>query len=105
MGTSTRTIFQPKTDSSIVTLTFDFTSQLAAGETLSTATVTAAVWSGTDASVDIFSGSPAASNGLVTQKIKNGVLGVIYKLLASVTTSAGQTLEMAGYLAIIPDVP
>lgn len=105
MGTSTRTIIPPKTDSSIITLTFDFTSQLAAGETLSTATVTATVYSGTDLVIDIFSGSPAASNGLVTQKVKAGVLGVIYTLLCSVTTSASQTLEQAGYLAIIPDVP
>lgn len=105
MGTGTRAIFDPKTDSSIITLTFDFTSQLGVGETLSTATVTATVYSGTDVSVDIFSGNPAASNGLVTQKIKNGVLGVIYSLLCSVTTSASQTLEQAGYLAIIPDVP
>lgn len=105
MGTSTRTIFQPKTDSSVVTLTFDFTSQLAASETLSTANVTAVVWSGIDGTIDIFSGSPSAGNGLVTQKIKNGVLGVIYRLLCSVATSGGQTLEMSGYLAIIPDVP
>lgn len=105
MGTGTRAIFEPKTDSSIITLTFDFTSQLALSETLSTATVTATVYSGTDVSIDIFSGSPSAGNGLVTQNIKNGVLGVIYSMLCRVTTSASRTLEQTGYLAIIPDVP
>ncbi len=82
---------------------FDFTSRLAAGETLSTATVTATVYSGTDASPSaVISGSASISGAKVTQKITAGTLGVMYLLSCSVTTSAGQTLLLEGILPIVP---
>lgn len=89
---------------------FDFSSLLAIGETISTQVVTATVYSGTDAAPsNIISGSATASSGIVTQLIDttstNGVAGVTYELLAAVTTSAGQTLHLSGYLTITLDLP
>lgn len=106
MGTSTRIIIPPKPVGETITITFDFTSLLAASETLSTATMSIAVYSGTDSNPSaVLSGSASAGNGLVTQKVTAGVEGVIYKLKASVTTSASQTLVLSTYLAIISDLP
>lgn len=84
--------------------TFDFTSRLAASETISTAVTTAAVYSGTDASPSsIISGSATISGQKVTQKIVAGTLGVTYLLTCTITTSLGQTLILAAYLTIIPN--
>lgn len=93
----------------IRTQTFDFTSDLAVSETISTQVVTATTYSGTDASPSsLVSGSASKSGAIVSQLIDasaGGVLGVIYELKCVVTTSAGQTLEQVGYLAIPGDLP
>lgn len=85
--------------------TFDFSNLINPGVTLSGPVVTAAVYSGTDASPSsIISGSASASGAVVTQKITAGTVGVIYELLCTVTTSDGQTLNKSGYLAVVPKV-
>lgn len=102
---SGRAQLDPKLVNETRNYTFDFSSRLAAGETISTQTVTASVYSGVDASPSaIISGSASASGAVVTQKITAGTLGVIYELLCQITTSAGQTLDLAGYLAVIQDL-
>lgn len=83
---------------------FDFISRLAVSETLSTASVAATVYSGTDASPSsVVSGSASISGTKVTQKLTGGVLGVTYLIVCTVTTSAGQTLLLQGFLTITPD--
>ena len=95
----------PKLSGETRTITFDFTSDLAAGETISTETVTASVYSGVDASPSaVISGSASASGVVVSQKVTGGVVGVTYKLLCSITTSAAQTLDKVGLMAVAPDV-
>lgn len=102
---SSRAIFDPKLAGETQTYTFDFTSDLAIGETISTQTVTATTYSGTDASPSsIISGSASASGAVVSQKITAGVLGTMYELLCQITTSAGQTLQQPAFLAIAPDL-
>lgn len=96
--------------SSVVkTYSFDFSDELAVGETIATQVVTATVYSGTDASPSsLISGAASASGAVVSQKITTvgvGVLGTIYELLCSITTSAGQTLKKVGLLAFIPSEP
>lgn len=87
-----------------LSVVFDFISRLAISETISTQVVTAAVYSGTDASPSaIISGAATASGTQVTQSVTAGVLGVMYKLLCTITTSAGQTLSLSALLAIVPD--
>jgi hypothetical protein len=98
-----RSIFDAKISDTPFSAVFSFAIDLAIGETLGTASVTAAVYSGTDASPSaIISGSASISGGEVTQIIENGVEGVVYILVCLVTTSAGETLTRTGYLAIAP---
>jgi hypothetical protein len=100
-----RVVQNPKFVSDTVNYTFDFTSRLAVGETISSATVTSVVYTGVDASPSaIISGSAAISGGLVTQLITAGVAGVIYELRCAAVTSLGQTANLSAYLAVIPDL-
>lgn len=85
---------------------FDFTSELAPSETISSATVTATVYSGTDGSPSaIINGADTTSGPRVTQSITGGVAGVIYYVVCSATTSASQILRRVGYIAVLPNVP
>ena len=94
-----------KVVSSTVTVVFDYTSDLAIGETLSSATTVAKVYSGADASPSaIVSGSTSTSGALATQTITAGVLGVLYELVCTAVSSAGQTLVKPGFLAVVPDL-
>ena len=94
----------PKLVGETVTAQFDFASRLGT-ETISTQVVTAAVYSGTDASPSsIISGSASSSGSIVSQKITAGTEGVVYKLLCTITTSGGQTLLMSAFLAVVPNV-
>ena len=103
---SSRVDFAPKLQGATVKYVFDFSSLLAVGETISTQAVTAAVYSGTDASPSsIVSGSATASGAQVTQAITAGVTGVIYQLTCAITTSASQTLQLIALLPVIPKVP
>lgn len=82
---------------------FDFTSNLGEGETLSSATVTSTVYSGTDASPSsMISGSASVSGGIATQLIIGGVEGVVYEIVCTALTTNGQTLVLPGFLAVIP---
>ena len=102
---TTRATLPSKAAGETVSTVFDFTSRLAVGETISTQVCTAAVWSGVDPSPSaVISGAATASGAKVTQKLAAGVLGVIYYIVCTITTSLGQTLEMAGYLAVVPEV-
>ena len=98
-----RVIFAGKASSETVNETFDFTSRLATAETLSTASVTANTYSGTDASPSaIISGSSTISGKTVTQLVTAGTEGVTYKLICTATTSLGQTLQLFAFLTIVP---
>jgi hypothetical protein len=104
-----RVIFQPKRLGETIVPNpspFNFISQLAQGETISTATVTASVYTGVDANPSaVISGSASISGTVVSQKLTGGVIGVIYEILCAAVTSLGQTIQLAGYLAVIPDLP
>lgn len=101
----TQVTFDPKLQGETVTIQFDFSSRLAVSETISTQAVTSTVYSGTDASPSsMISGSATASGAVVSQKITAGTAGVMYYLLCTITTSAGQTLQMAGFLPVMPNV-
>lgn len=103
MGIDNRVIFPGKYSGATITTTFDFTSQLASGETISTQAVTAVVYSGTDASPSsLISGSATASGAIVSQKVTAGTVGVTYLLTCTITTSASQTLILTGLLVVVP---
>lgn len=93
-----------KVASETVSEIFDFTSRLAVGETISTAAVSATVYSGTDGSpAAIISGSASISGAKVTQKVTGGSVGNVYLLKCQITTSTSQTLALSAFLPILPD--
>jgi len=96
-----RTQFNPKLAASVEPVVFDFISKLASGETISTATVTASVYTGVDAApASLVSGAAAISGTQVSQTLTGGVAGVIYQLNCSITTSLTKTLVLQGFLAV-----
>lgn len=101
-----RIILPSKKTGETITVPFDFASKMnlnGTAETISTQTVTAAVYYGTDASPSsIISGAASASGTIVSQNITAGTAGVIYILLCRITTSLGQTLELSALLAVEP---
>jgi hypothetical protein len=103
---STTTIFPTKLNSASIILSFDMISMLEVGETISGATVDAAVASGIDASPSaVISGSATITGQIVTQLVTGGVIGVTYILSCVITTSLGATKIMRGYLAVIDTNP
>lgn len=102
-----RQVLPPKLQGETIQLTpFDFSSKMASGETISTQSVTATVYSGVDSSPSsIISGAATASGQTVLQKVTAGVTGTTYLLLCTITTSLSQTLQMAAYLTVQSSVP
>jgi hypothetical protein len=82
---------------------FDFTSRLAAGETLTgVPTVTVTVYSGTDPNPSaVKSGAASISGNTVVQKFTGGLAGVIYSVVAACSTSLGQSLQQWAYLVVV----
>ena len=97
-----RTILDAKEADTPSSALFSFALDLSAGETISTASVAATVYSGTDAAPSaIISGAASISGGEVTQIIIDGTEGVVYLLTCTVTTSAADTLVREAYLAVL----
>ena len=98
-----RDIWPPKQAGATKNYPFDFISDLAVGETISGATVTATLWTGTDPTPSgIISGAASISGSVVTQKLTAGLAGNIYAVTCTATTSAGQTLVRSAYLVVGP---
>lgn len=98
---SYRMVFDAKDPAATVSASFDFAASLAVGETISSASTTATVYSGTDATpAAILSGAATPSGGKVVQKLTGGVSGVVYYLFCAAMTSTGQVLVRDGYLAV-----
>ena len=93
--------FSPKTPTEEVALSVNFAELLASVETISTASVAISVHAGTDAAAaSMVSGSAIISGAEVTQMIIDGLDGVYYKLVYTITTSAGQTLQETATLSV-----
>lgn len=104
MPSGGRIILPSKKSGETVTVNFDFASKMnltSTTETISTQSVTASVYSGTDATPSaIISGAASASGTVVSQNITAGTAGVIYILLCNITTNLGQTLQISALLAV-----
>jgi hypothetical protein len=84
------------------TFTFDFSSMLGMGETILTATWTMQALNGLDqAPSSRLAGSPQISGNAVLQSIGTCVAGEQYRILATVTTSAAQTLTLYAHCQCI----
>lgn len=99
-----RVILQSKRAGETRVYSFDAVSQLQSGQTVSSAVVTAAVYSGVDATPSaIISGSATVANGrVVSQKITAGLAGVLYTITCTLTLSDSTIIIMSGILAVLP---
>ena len=80
---------------------FDFSQVIGATETLSTATSSVIVMSGTDPTPSsILVGSPAITQAKVNQRISGGISDVTYRIVVTVTTSLGNTFTAVGDLPV-----
>ena len=98
-----RILIPPKAVTEVRTSPVDFSPFCTAGQLLSTVTVAVSVYSGTDATPPTFT---ATVSGQVVNVLETGgLLGVIYMVKISAVTSGSNTLVVAYYLALIPDLP
>lgn len=96
-------ILNPKLPDEDRKIEVDFSNDLAAGTTISTASVSATVYSGVDASPQsIVSGASTISGTRVTQKIIDGTAGTTYLLTYNITTSDSQVIQKQAFLTISP---
>lgn len=80
---------------------FDFASMIVAGETISSAQTFCTVYSGVDSNPQIVvNGAATISGTQVTQSFTGGVEGTLYWVRCQVVTSASQTLNLQGVLAV-----
>lgn len=87
-------------------VTFNFLSSMDSAETISTQVVAASVYSGVDANpAALISGAATHSGKIVSQFLTGGVVGCVYQLLCTITTSLGKTLQQSCYLAVVPALP
>lgn len=96
----------PKYAQDIVPVLFDFSDYLAIGVTIVSAVVTATTESGIDLTPNaIINGAPMLNilqTAHVIQWVKDGLPGVLYKLLCDINTSDGQVLSLPCLIKIIP---
>ena len=85
-----------------IPVVFPFAGKLQFGETLSAATMSVTLMSGTDANPSaMLSGSPTVSSPNVTQSITGGIAGNVYVVICACTTSASHTYSMECRVAVI----
>lgn len=102
----TFTVTPSKITTEVVSVPFDFSSQLTNGETITSQAVTVSVFQGEDANPSaLLSGSASVSGTVVSQLITGGVAGVVYLLDCGISTSLSQELIMQTYLAVTTSNP
>ena len=82
---------------------FDFSTEAAAGVTLSLPDVDCVIWEGADATpASVLVGLPSVSGMFVEQVVQPGVVGCTYKLSAVATDSSGLRHKMSTLLKVVP---
>ena len=103
-----RIVIEPKLVgvTEVISPPFDFSKNLQIGETLSTASVGVSVYSGVDPNPSaLLSGTPSISGAVVNQSVTGGIVGVIYDIICTATTSLGNTYQLTAYLYVEPPLP
>lgn len=96
-----RQFFSPKRTGESITLCFDFVKLLGSAETISSAVWTIEVVDGDDpASSGMLSGGTAIGGTKVSQRIQNGVDGVVYRMVCAASTSSGQVIHGTGLIKV-----
>ena len=98
-----RVLIPPKQVAETVYQPFDFTSQLGqfSTTTISSASVTIAVYSGTDPTPLLTAGSASISGLVVTVPLSSGVNGVLYLVTVKATASTGDIRTLQGFVAVV----
>lgn len=91
--------FSSKRPGEIINLTFDFTLEVPAGVTITSATVTQSILGGPGGSITL-SGSPTISGSKVFQMVSGGTANADYMLVAGVNLSSGEYRELAARLPV-----
>lgn len=78
-----------------------FTFDLLEGDSVSSATVTATVWSGVDASPQSIVSTIFASGSDVRVKLTGGTAGVIYQLTCDASTVGGYVYTQQAFLTVL----
>ena len=86
-----------KDPNAVLDYAFDWSDWLAAGETISTFTVTAE----TGLTLGTGDKSPSQANGVVTYWLSGGTAGINYKVACLITTSAGRTDERTIWIKVV----
>lgn len=82
-------------------ISFDYTNELDAGETIASAVVSMEVTNGVDASPSaLLSGSPTIQGGAVMQIVQGGKADCTYAPKCMATTSASRILARAAHLPV-----
>lgn len=103
---ASRELFPPFYVEGSPPLVFNFSDQLISGETISTADVSVAVYTGTDAAAaSRLSGAETISGASVVQALVGLVLGVIYTVTCEIVTSGSRTINKVGLVAAIGGAP
>jgi hypothetical protein len=80
---------------------FDFNPVLNTGETISSSTCSAITLQGTDPAPSlILSGTPVNSLGKATQRVIGGIADNTYRLIMTITTSAGNVFTCTGDIPV-----
>ena len=98
-----RVTIPAKNSAETVRQQFDFTSQLGqlSTTTITSATASITVYSGTDPSPLLAAGSTAISGLVVTVPLSSGVPGVIYLVTVTAVASTGDIRSIQGFVAIV----
>lgn len=87
-----------------ITRGIDFSSLLIPGETITTASSSAAVWSGTGALPTLTSAVGTGYQvGTVQVMVTGGTAGTVYRMTTTAVTSYANTLAVVSYLAVVDD--
>lgn len=83
----------------------DFRDVLSIGETITSQSVTIYVFSGTDTnpSAMLYQGITIHNGNILEQRIRQGIVGNIYTILFSISTSLGNNYDKVTRLAILPN--
>lgn len=86
-------VIQKKFVEEALVISSDFSDRLAVGESVNAASSVILVFSGTDPDPElVLSGAATLANNVISQLVIDGLPGVIYKVLMTATTTAGNIL-------------
>lgn len=97
-------VHPPKKVIEVVNISFDFSDDLLPGEIFTANLTQVSLYSGIDPTPsDLLYQTVSVVGNVCTQKIKSGVVGVIYDVLLGITTNTGRIVQQVTRVAILPD--